>query len=340
MQDSCCSPTMLNRTGRTGNHLADGIHIPPPSAIPTNAHWLNPESNAKFARMRYMTGPARRLPLRVQSDVIIVGSGIADVPAAVAAGRAGAAVCPTDTPGFAVAAEPVGTAPASRDMKIFLLIGQSNMAGRGAVDAQSEVTNPRVLVFGKDGAWQVARDPLHFDKPTMVGVGPGLAFGIEVANTLPGTTIGLVPAAFGGTSIDQWQKDSADPLKLYATAVERCREALRAGKLAGILWHQGEANRGTDPAEYAKKVDRLFTDLRTDLHAPEVPIIVGELGYFIPDVTQFNADMHSWAKHIPNTSVVTAEDLTDKGDKLHFDTDSARELGRRYAKAWLSHSRP
>jgi len=32
-------------------------------------------------------------------------------------------------------------------------------------------------------------------------------------------------------------------------------------------------------------------------------------------------------------AVVSAEGLTDKGDQTHFDTPSARELGRRYALA-------
>lgn len=226
----------------------------------------------------------------------------------------------------AMAAEPQSAATSPGRMKVFLLIGQSNMAGRGEVDAASEPNDPRVVMFTKDGSWAVARDPLHFDKPTMVGVGPGLSFGIEVAGALPGVTVGLVPAAFGGTSIEQWQKDSADPLQLYVTAVDRCRRALRSGELAGILWHQGEANRGTEPAEYAKKMGKLFADLRADLNAPEVPIIVAELGRFLPNVSRFNLDLRKCAEQLPHTFLVTSEGLSDKGDDLHFDTASAREL--------------
>ena len=43
------------------------------------------------------------------------------------------------------------TAPAA--MKIFLLIGQSNMAGRGLVEAQDQQPHPRVLTLNKEGRW-------------------------------------------------------------------------------------------------------------------------------------------------------------------------------------------
>jgi hypothetical protein len=35
------------------------------------------------------------------------------------------------------------------------------------------------------------------------------------------------------------------------------------------------------------------------------------------------------------TAYVSAEGLQHKGDKLHFDADSYRELGRRYAATYL-----
>jgi hypothetical protein len=38
-------------------------------------------------------------------------------------------------------------------------------------------------------------------------------------------------------------------------------------------------------------------------------------------------------QNVPHTAVVSAKNLTDKGDHLHFDTPSARELGKRYAEA-------
>jgi len=55
--------------------------------------------------------------------------------------------------------------PAPAQMKLFLLIGQSNMAGRGKVEPQDQVVNPHIFMLTKDLKWVPATDPLHFDKP-------------------------------------------------------------------------------------------------------------------------------------------------------------------------------
>ncbi|MDB4433396.1 sialate O-acetylesterase, partial [bacterium] len=39
---------------------------------------------------------------------------------------------------------------------------------------------------------------------------------------------------------------------------------------------------------------------------------------------------------VPATAVVSSRGLAHKGDRLHFDAESLRELGRRYASAVLS----
>src|SRR5687767_2478925 len=75
---------------------------------------------------------------------------------------------------FVLVAVPLGPArgtepaklPAKEDFFIFLLAGQSNMAGRGKpVEEQDRTAHPRVLVFSQDGQWQPATNPLHWDKP-------------------------------------------------------------------------------------------------------------------------------------------------------------------------------
>lgn len=59
---------------------------------------------------------------------------------------------------------------------LYLLVGQSNMAGRGAVDSLSTPFNPFIMMLNEKNEREVARDPLNFDKPDVCGVGPGLAF--------------------------------------------------------------------------------------------------------------------------------------------------------------------
>ena len=71
-------------------------------------------------------------------------------------------------------------APEPRPFDVVLLVGQSNMAGRGVVGAEDRVPSPHVWMLDKAGAWVPAVDPVHYDKP-IAGVGPGRTFGIELA---------------------------------------------------------------------------------------------------------------------------------------------------------------
>ncbi len=218
-------------------------------------------------------------------------------------------------------------------MKIFLLIGQSNMAGRGAVEAQDQLPQPRVFMLTKELAWVPAVDPMHFDKPERIGTGLGKTFGAVVADADPGAIIGLVPAAFGGSALDEWNPGQPH----YVNAVARAREALKHGQLAGILWHQGEADSKPElAATYAVRFAKMIAHLRADLDAQEVPVIVGETGRFREDGAAINAVLAGLPKFVPHCAFVSAEGLADKGDKIHFDSPAFRELGRRYARAWLT----
>lgn len=231
--------------------------------------------------------------------------------------------------------------PADRPLSLFLLVGQSNMAGRGRVGAVPP--DPRILAWSREDAWVPARDPLHWDKPE-AGVGPGLAFATAMAAADPTARLGLIPAAVGGTSITRWLPGVQDPVTRsfpYDDAVRRARLAMRDGTLQAILWHQGEADRGEAArARYADRLVELAARLRADLQAPEVPFIAGELAQLkaerSADTAAFNAVLAGLRGRIPRFAVVTAEGLRDGGDQLHLDTASARELGRRYAAALLA----
>lgn len=235
--------------------------------------------------------------------------------------------------GIAAAETPAGGPP----WKLFLLIGQSNMAGRGAVEPADRVAHPRVFMLAQDLNWVPAVDPMHFDKPAIAGVGLGSTFARVVAERFPGATIGVIPAAFGGTSLDQWAPGG----ELYANAVRRARVALQRGELAGILWHQGEADRADERARtYAGRFAALIAQLRRDLGAENVPVIVGEIGRFRPENAAINAAIAGLPAAVPRCACVTAEGLAHQGDRTHFDAASLRRLGRRYAEAWFSLTEP
>ena len=229
------------------------------------------------------------------------------------------------------------------DLHLFLLLGQSNMAGRGKIEEQDKQPDPRVLVFTEQKQWVPAVAPLHFDKPG-AGVGPGRTFGIEVAKAKPEVTVGLIPCAHGGSAISSWEpggyhaQTDGHP---YDETLERARAALKSGTLRGILWHQGESDCSPERAVvYEEKLHALIARLREDLDAPNVPFIVGQMGQF-PEKPwsaakrRVDAAHQNLPKRIANTSFVSSDGLTDKGDAVHFDSASYRELGRRFAGAYL-----
>jgi hypothetical protein len=228
----------------------------------------------------------------------------------------------------------------STDMQIFLLVGQSNMAGRGAVEAEDKVPHPRVFMLNKDLAWVPAVDPLHFDKPERIGTGLGKTFGALVADARPGVVIGLVPAAFGGSALDEWKPG----LPHYDNAVARAREALKHGKLAGILWHQGESDRNPEKAaDYAERFASFIRQLRADLGRPDAPVVVGEIGRFCPNEGPVNEQIRKLPFMVRRCALVSTEGLEGRPEQpevLHFVTPAFRELGRRYAAAWQGLSAP
>lgn len=224
--------------------------------------------------------------------------------------------------------------------ELYLLIGQSNMAGRGAVDEAAKQPNPKVLVFNKEMKWAPAVDPLHWDKPAIAGVGLGRSFAEVVLAARPDAEIGLIPAAFGGSSLDEWMPGQPH----YLNAVARVKAAVASGgRLRGILWHQGEADSAKiELAEsYTRRFRVFLSALRKDLDAEDVPFVVGLLGDFVetrqesPYAIGVNEQLRFLPAKFRLVGVVESKGLTDIGDHLHFNTEAARDLGRRYAAVYL-----
>ena len=220
---------------------------------------------------------------------------------------------------------------------IYILLGQSNMAGRGEItDEFKEQTNPRVLVLTKKDQWEVAKHPIHFDKPAVVGVGPGLAFGLEMAKANPAIRIGLVPCAVGGTSIDLWQPGSYDETTKtnpYDEAVARIRTSMKSGVIKGVLWHQGESDGKPEKASaYIQKLTRLIEQLRKEVNNPNLPFVAGEIGRYITLSNNINQELARLPSLVPNTAIASSEGLDHKGDGTHFNSSSASLLGERFAK--------
>jgi hypothetical protein len=232
--------------------------------------------------------------------------------------------------------------PPKEQFHLFLLVGQSNMAGRGEVSDEDRTPHARVLMLSKEGEWVPAVDPLHFDKPGIAGTGLGKSFAIEIAEANPKITVGLIPCAVGGSPITAWEPDAYyEPTKSHPwdDAVRRAKLALESGTLKGILWHQGEGDSKPGEAEkYAARLHDLIARFRKTLEAPDVPFIAGQMGQFEErpwDESKklVDAAHQTLPEKVPNTAFVSSEGLSHKGDEVHFDAASYREFGRRYARA-------
>jgi hypothetical protein len=225
---------------------------------------------------------------------------------------------------------------------LYLLIGQSNMAGRGKVEKEDQTPHPQVFALNKDDQWVPAIAPLHSDKPN-AGVGPGLAFGKALADEHRDASIGLIPCAAGGSPISVWKKDaywSQTKSKPYDETLRRVALAKKRGVLKGILWHQGESDSNEKEARlYADRLADLVTRLRRDLEAPNVPILVGGLSEPLRAKNEYartvDQALREFAKKEKHAAYVESDKLTLMADNTHFDAASAREFGKRYAKALL-----
>ncbi|MFS7995693.1 putative sialate O-acetylesterase domain, SGNH hydrolase superfamily [Helianthus anomalus] len=150
--------------------------------------------------------------------------------------------------------------------RIFILSGQSNMAGRGGVknhqwdhivpdDCKPDPTAIHRLTANL--TWETAQEPLHadIDKNKTCGVGPGMSFANAMKDYIAGV-IGLVPCAIGGTAIKKWAKGE----KLYEDMVRRARSAVsNGGEIIALLWYQGETDTSskTSAQSYKSKTIRI-----------------------------------------------------------------------------------
>ncbi len=118
-------------------------------------------------------------------------------------------------------------------------------------------------------------------------IGPELQFGHVVGDALEQPVL-LIKTAWGGKSlyVDFRPPSSGGTVGPYYTKmIEEIRAALaelgdREYEIAGFVWMQGWNDMCTKPAipEYAENLVNLVHDLRKEFNAPDMPVIVGELG--------------------------------------------------------------
>jgi len=224
---------------------------------------------------------------------------------------------------------------------VFLLMGQSNMAGglkprhKGYLLEEDKIPVPHILMIPQHKNmtkpfWKPAAHPLHLRGGRGCGFGLGLPFAKRYLEKNPGVTVGLVPLASGGKNIGRLNKGS----KIYEDGMLKAEFAARHGIIKGVLWHQGESDRGPQGSlAYEGKLHGMIADLRKDLQIPNLPFVVGDLGGFTkptPEgIARVRAVLRSLPEKVPHTGFVESAGLK-RSDRAHFDRPSYVELGHRY----------
>lgn len=223
----------------------------------------------------------------------------------------------------------------------FLMIGQSNMAGRGFQKEVPPIDDEKIKML-RNGRWQMMAEPINPDRPTS---------GVSLAATFASSwrllhnqndNIALIPCADGGTSLDDWSVEGV----LFQNAVAQAKAAQKISTLSGILWHQGENDsNGQKHMVYKEKLAQIIKNLRDELDVPDIPLILGGLGDFLQDGIygpyfnehhEINEALMQFAKEQDHCYFVSAEGLTANPDHIHFNAVSLRRFGIRYFKAFQS----
>ena len=243
---------------------------------------------------------------------------------------------------------PAPVAGEEGEYDVYLLIGQSNMAGRGELLEEDYAEIPNVYLLDSEGTPVAAKNPMNIYSSirkagdSLQQMGPGASFASTVVEQT-GRKLLLVVNARGGSAIAEWAKGAtATSPSFYDEAVRRTQQAMEYGALKGILWHQGCSDQKN--TTYMTQLTALAKDLRNDFGA-DVPFIVGQLGDWRSSSANFNTNIQNvndyliysdWVSSQGCVPIITEEsngqpDLTDP----HFNRASQITMGKRYAQKIL-----
>ena len=159
-----------------------------------------------------------------------------------------------------------------------------------------------------------------------------------------GVPIGILQFAVGGTGLNHWARpvapDASGRLHLYERALKGVR--LSGGRIAGILWWQGEGFFGGTPSQYLVPFKKLIGEFRSDLKDPDLPWIFAQLERMDapPVYNERTAERYSNLREsfrlaeleIPNTAMIVTIDQP-RMDVVHITTPGLKVIGSRFALA-------
>jgi hypothetical protein len=198
--------------------------------------------------------------------------------------------------------------PEKGPLKVFILAGDSNCEGKARTTLLEHLlSNPETAATyqhlkAADGKWAVREDVWirYLDRKGNLTVGYGggqdqfgieLQFGNVIGDHLPNQAL-LIKTAWGGSGLSRNFYSPSSGGKAgdcYTQMVENVKDTLQNLKtlfpgydeakgyeLAGLVWFSGWNDAGLK--DYEEKLAHLIKDVRKDLDAPQMLVIIGELG--------------------------------------------------------------
>lgn len=242
--------------------------------------------------------------------------------------------------------------------KVFILAGQSNMAGCGMnheLSAEYLGSQERVKIYAEGTVEASLKGAWHTLKPGFGSgsgcFGPELTFGIDITKAYPDSEILLIKCGWSGTSLQgDWRPPSAGGATgpLYKNLVETVNNALGSldksinYELAGMCWMQGESDAcNIYPAnEYEDSLTAFIDDVRKEFNAPEMPFIIAMIDD--SDVWVENAIVRqaqiNISNKVPNVGIFDTKDYDTDG--THYRTQGILDMGSDFAKAIVGGSTP
>ena len=222
---------------------------------------------------------------------------------------------------------------------LFLILGQSNSAGRDTNfdPTGADLPSSDVLLFTDGNSFETATQPLNrFSGVRNTNIDQGVNLGLEFGKAMNldnGRQVYLVANSRGGSKVAEWRegRDSG----YFENTIQRVKDAEAACscELTGILWHQGEGNvssDGTFTNSYFNSLVGLIGEYRAELG--NVPFVVGQL-FDVEKNDSFNDALRQVDDAdfgASDVDWVSSENLTTF-DGTHFDAASIRLFGDRYA---------
>lgn len=190
----------------------------------------------------------------------------------------------------------------------------------------------------------------------MAGLNPAESFTPAVEAAFGKERVVVVKDAVGGQPIRRWDKgwelgkdDNPKQIgDLYARLMSKVATATKGKKLASatFLWMQGERDaREKHGARYADSFKRLLDQVRTDLGSKDLNFVIGRLSDFdlenkkYPEWTVLRAVQVKLAEADPRGAWIDTDDLNDGKNRrgkaisndLHMSGEGYKTMGQRFA---------